>query len=423
MKVPSISAEAVHSIRDRCDMRNFNKFFKPRSDACFPKGAVIVAVAVMLMVLLGCVALAVDIGYLYVARAELQRTADAAAMAGAQALARDSSTPFGDYLYADSIYAQAESYAMHNEVALQGVALNRNTDITIGYLAQPHNLSSTIQIVPLDQCNAVQVIARRTSSSSGGEIPLFFASLWGISSSGVSALATAVLDDRFYGFAPQEIGGVGAIPFSIDQADWDDQIVNGNGPDEYTYDSETGNVLASPDGESEFKLFPDKLKELETEDGAGMFGIVHIGPGEGALGTSVIVEQINNGISGDDLVAMTGEPMIKFYHQISGEPIVYDAVSYDILGNPGLAVGLKDAMAAKIGKVVGFFLHSSVSGTGANTVFSVVGMRFGRVMEVDIVGGDKAIVIQPEPYYGQDILTSPHVPNTDRLMGRLELVR
>ena len=42
-------------------------------------------VAVLLVLLLGCVALAVDIGYLYVVRTELQRTADAAAMAGAPA--------------------------------------------------------------------------------------------------------------------------------------------------------------------------------------------------------------------------------------------------------------------------------------------------------------------------------------------------
>ncbi|GAH58683.1 unnamed protein product, partial [marine sediment metagenome] len=57
-----------------------------------PKGTVIIIVAIMLAVLLGCAALAVDIGYLYVARAELQRTADSSALAGAQALSRGSVT-------------------------------------------------------------------------------------------------------------------------------------------------------------------------------------------------------------------------------------------------------------------------------------------------------------------------------------------
>ena len=67
------------------------------------KGTIIVMVAVMLVVLLGCVALAVDIGYLYVARAELQRAADAAALAGAQAMGRDYDSPFGEYLYPEDI--------------------------------------------------------------------------------------------------------------------------------------------------------------------------------------------------------------------------------------------------------------------------------------------------------------------------------
>jgi len=388
------------------------------------KGAVIVLVAILLVVLLGCAALAIDIGYLYVARAELQRTADAAAMAGAQALGRSSSdSPSGDYYQSsEEIYSQAELYASLNAVARQGVVLDRYGDIKIGYLQYPHDLNTTLQTVPLDQCNAVQVIARRDSSNSAGRISLFFAPIWGTNSSAVSASAIAVLDDRFYGYAPQG-GRSPAIPFSIDEQLWNDQIVNGNGPDEFGYDSQTENVLVSPDGVPEVTLFPEKLKDDETPDGAGNFGIIHIGPGEGALGTSAIIEQINNGISGDDFVSLTGEPLIKFYQQISGEPVIYNAVTYDIFADPGLKVALKDAMQAKIGKIVGFFLHSSVSGTGANTVFNVVGMRFGRVMKVDLLGGGQGIVIQPVAYYGPEILTSPYVTSTDREIGRLELVR
>ena len=385
-------------------------------------GAIVVFVAVMLVVLLGCVALAVDIGHLYVARTELQRAADSAALAGAIALGRGSDDdPYGDYYRSsDDIYSQAEQYANLNAVVGSGVVLNRNSDIKIGYLQYPRDLSASLQIVPLDACNAVQVIARRDSSNPDGRIGLFFAPILGFHSSNVSASAIAVLDDKFYAYAPGDTGP--AIPFSIDEQIWNDQIVNGNGPDEYTYDGETEDVLASPDGNPEVKLFPEKLKE-EAEDGAGMFGILHIGPGEGALGASVIEAQIENGISGDDFVAMTGEPLINFYHQVSGEPITYSAVSYDILGDPGLKATLEDAMAAKIGKTIGFFLHSSIAGTGANTVFNVVGMRFGRVMSVDLHGGGKAIIIQPVAYYGSEILTSPYVPTTDRTVGRLELVR
>lgn len=386
------------------------------------KGAIIVMVAILMVVLLGCAALAVDMGHLYVARAELQRTADAAALAGAQSLGRGSDSPFGEFLYADDIYSQAESYALSNKVVQAGVVLDRNTDIIVGYLEDIHDRSAALQIVSLDQANAVQVIARRIAGN-GGEIPLFFAPLWGINSSGVGATATAVLDDRFYGFAPKSLGGIGAVPFAVDQDAWNDQIEMGNGPDEYGFDSNTGETSLIPDGIHEIKLFAEKLGPSEDpdNDGAGNFGVLHIG--SGSLGTSTIVNQIENGISADDLIDMTGEPMIKFFNQVSAEPVVYSAVSYDILGDPGLKTGMENAMQAKVGKVIGFFIHDGVVQTGSNATFNIVGMRFGRVMSIELHGEDKAIVIQPVPYYGPDILTSPHVPSTGRLLGTLQLVR
>ena len=220
-------------------------------------------VAILMVVLLGCVALAVDMGHLYVARTELQRAADSAALAGALALGRGSDdAPFGYYYpSSEKVYSQAEKYAGLNAVVGQGVTVDRTTDVKIGYLQYPRDLSTNLQIVPLDACNAVQVIARRDSSNSDGKVKLFFAPIWGINSSNVSASAVAVLDDKFYAYAPGDTGPT--IPFSIDEQVWNDQIVNGNGPDEYTYDGLTEDVVTSPDGNSEVKLFPEKLTGQE----------------------------------------------------------------------------------------------------------------------------------------------------------------
>jgi len=52
------------------------------------KGAVAVIVAIVLAMLIGFVALAVDVGYVMVTRNELQDVADAAALAGARTLGR-----------------------------------------------------------------------------------------------------------------------------------------------------------------------------------------------------------------------------------------------------------------------------------------------------------------------------------------------
>jgi len=381
------------------------------------KGTIIVLVAILLMVLLGCAALAVDIGYLYVARAELQRAADAAAMAGAQALGRGSDAPVGEYFLSGSeVRNQARSLAELNNCLRQAVVLDSDADITIGYLADPHDRSATIQTVSLDQANAVQVIAQRTSSNSGGEIPLFFAPLWGNNSSAVGASAIAVLDDRFYAYC----GGNG-VPFTLHVDTWNDEIIQGNGADDYGYDEYTGDVTNSPDGVPEVKLFPNKEKSNGKgggNDGAGNFGILHIG--SGGNGVPPLREQIRNGISQDDFIALTGEPMINFYDYDSGVP-----VTWRISGTPGVKAGLKDAIEEKIGQVVGFFLHNNISGTGANAVYTVVGIRFGRVMSVNLTGNvnNKAIIIQPVPQYGQGVLTSPNAPSTDKLMGTLQLVR
>ena len=383
-------------------------------------------VAILLVVLLGCAAFAIDIGHLYVARAELQRAADSAALAGASGMGRPFDTPIGEYILANDIYSRAESYAALNNCTLQGVTLNRQTDITIGYLADPRNLTATLQILPLDQCNAVRVIARRDASNSAGKVPLFFAPIWGINSSDVSASAIAVLDDRFYAYR----GGNG-VPFTLHVDTWQDEILDGNGEDNYGYDPQTGDINETPDGNPETRLFPNregpgggqggKGKNDEGDDyndGAGNFGILSFGSGNGV---PPIRDQITNGISKDDFNDVTGEPLIKFYDYDSG-----DAVSYYITGEPGVKAGLKDAIDAKVGQVIGFFLHDGVSGTGANTVFHVVGMRFGRVMEVDLTGNantGKAIIIQPVPFYGSGILTSPNAPSTDQLIAKLQLVR
>ena len=64
-------------------MRNSGKFHFPRRSG--ERGQTIILVAVSLVSLLAMAALAIDVVTLYVARSEMQRAADAAALAGAKA--------------------------------------------------------------------------------------------------------------------------------------------------------------------------------------------------------------------------------------------------------------------------------------------------------------------------------------------------
>ena len=76
------------------------------------RGVVVVFVAALLIVIMGFTVLAVDVGYMYNARAELQRAADASAMAAAAFLSS------GSPLDAEAdVRIQAAMYAALNEAA------------------------------------------------------------------------------------------------------------------------------------------------------------------------------------------------------------------------------------------------------------------------------------------------------------------
>ncbi|MDO9556351.1 MAG: Tad domain-containing protein [Coriobacteriia bacterium] len=70
------------------------------------EGATIVTVAIMMVVLILFTALAVDVGYAYTVRRQLQTAADAAALAGCRVLADGGSEP--------EVLAEAEAYAANN---------------------------------------------------------------------------------------------------------------------------------------------------------------------------------------------------------------------------------------------------------------------------------------------------------------------
>jgi hypothetical protein len=147
-------------------------------------------VAVSLTTLLGFVALSVDVGMLYSTKAELQRTADAAAMAAAAALAN---TDGGDL---SAARAAAINFAALNEVQGSAVLLDVSSDIIFG---RAHIDSTTNKYVfqeTQNWPNAVRVRARRTVDSPSGAVPLLFARLMGHETADVSAQATAVLTPR-----------------------------------------------------------------------------------------------------------------------------------------------------------------------------------------------------------------------------------
>src|SRR5450631_3333702 len=139
------------------------------------RGQTLVLVAISLVVLVSMAALAIDLTTLYVARTEMQRAADAAALAGAEA-------------FVDS---GATTDAGESDLTLQTLATNMANQFVTGVVARnavggitPQLVSSTIDFSrPSDP--QITVTLQRT------DVPTFFARIFGRRLATVTATATA----------------------------------------------------------------------------------------------------------------------------------------------------------------------------------------------------------------------------------------
>lgn len=132
------------------------------------KGVALVYIALMIVVLVAFASLAVDLGYMYVAKGQLQNAADAAALAGA--------TQLGTTV--QKVKDEAKKFALTNKAAGDDVVIT-DSDITLGYWDGKAPFFPT---PPNKPTNAVKVIARRNvegaTAANQGNIPLFFGKIF-----------------------------------------------------------------------------------------------------------------------------------------------------------------------------------------------------------------------------------------------------
>lgn len=387
------------------------------------QGVVIVQTAVMSAVLLGFVALTVDIGRAVAVRAEAQRAADAAALAGASGLATDGILTQNDTDVAEAVRSRALAIARKNRIFNDETHIAEQ-DVEFGRIDDPWNLHSPFVPSHPAVANAVRVTVRRSAGAPDGPIPTAFAGVLGKNWVNVEASATAIVDRRMAGFRPPPNGEGILIPLTIQQQRYLDELENGAD----TYGFEDGAVRFTGDGIREIRLYPDKQGGSNGKSkgnnnsnggaGSGNFGILNIGHANN--GVPEIEAQILNGVTPENLTAAIGMPEIRFVDD-SGNPI-----THQIVGDPGVKAGIKDALEQRIGDVVGFFIHTTVASHGANAQFTVVGIRFGRVLAVDLSGsanGDKGLVLQPVAYEGSSVITASNAPSAGAYVSRIRLVR
>jgi Flp pilus assembly protein TadG len=389
------------------------------------RGATLVLVSVSMTMLMGFAALAVDLGHLYAVHTEMRNAADSAAMAGASALVMDEVLQ-GDSAQDELAYQarlRAQAFAAKNPAQGADVYLT-SSDVVVGYVTNPYDLHEQMTVAG-SPYNAVCVRVEKSPNSPNGPASLFFANIWGKSSASLVAEAIAYVNSQVAGYRAPDQGSGPLVPLSVRKWRVDevlDQVAYGGGVDQYGYDSETGEITMSPDGIPELQIYPFKQKDEEPvgdgddeadNDGAGNFGILNFGSNNSSA--VVPARQIATGLLAEDFINTIGEPEIRFYDEIGyGDDhevpeIQVEEIFYDIDATTGGKAGpILDATATRLKDVIGFFVHTDVDETGTNALYTVVGMEFGRVMNVNRV--NNSIIIQPAVYVGSEIISGQWVP-------------
>jgi hypothetical protein len=281
-----------------------------------------------MIVMVAFVALSIDIGYLSMARTELQRTADSAAMASAWELLSEDHLRGPEYanLVRGRARVTAADFAQLNRVCGVAPTVDQNDgnsqsgDVLIGRYenGEMHTDSDP------STHNAVRVRVLR-SLARNGEVPFFFARAFGINSAAASAEAVAMFRDGISGFrATHSKPFTSLLPFALDINEWNN-LLAGAGPDNWTYDPTLREVEEGGDGVREIKLYPSR------QQGGGLvpgnFGTVDIG--NSGNSTSVLSRQISDGVSADDLAYHGGELKL--------DPVTK---SVNLNGETGLSIGM-----------------------------------------------------------------------------------
>lgn len=160
------------------------------------RGIIIVLSAVLLVVLIGFVALTVDVGNIELTRTQLQTAADAGALAGAMEL---SGTDPPDVVRANVRNAVVSIAALHRNGERASVTIDPINDITFGKISW-NSQTQTYQYAwgeSQSPYNVVKVRAMRTMGNSGDHrLPLFFAPVLGSTKADIGAEASASFQPR-----------------------------------------------------------------------------------------------------------------------------------------------------------------------------------------------------------------------------------
>ena len=345
------------------------------------RGSTLPVVAVLLALLVGMTAFAVDIGYIAAKRTDLQRTADSAALTGAAELAPQPGVGADPAAVRDEVRRFAN---LNEPLAVP------DGDVVIGRYdpaAAGPTFTTDYGGWP---ANAVKVTLRRDSRANG-PLNLFFAPVIGRRSADVRASAVATVQSG-YGVRP----GIELLPYVI-HVDYFHSAIGPVRPGVDTsrltdrYSVGSGRTVGpGSDGVKEVVLFGSDKKP------PGNFGSIDVG--SDSNGTPELVRQILYGPTAADFAHK------NFASKVTGG-VLYAPNTFG--GDPGISAGVESAFESVVGLRRIILLYSQVTGTGNNTVYTVTEFAGVTVVAVDLRGNPKSVVVQPTGFFTPNVEPSP----------------
>jgi hypothetical protein len=330
-------------------------------------GTVLVLIALLIVPLLAMVAFAVDYGYLLKVRTDLQRAADATALAAVQDLisASDGTQDLA------TVRATVREYAAMNVGASFQVL---DSDIEIGRY-DPATIYSNPTLLNTGVYDTIRLTLRRDSQANS-PVSLFFAKVLGIYDSDITATATAVLQ-KVTTLRP----GNDILPFSVPLDMW-------NGQSEI----------------DQWKIYGDgKLEDGDGNVVPGNWGTVDIGDTNNS--TDDLVDQINDGLRQEDLDDLDNDGRIPSSTHIDcDQPL-------NLNGDPGLSVGIKSAVRAAHGKKRIIPIYDTID-TSVGLEFHVV--RWGVITVIDshwIGENNTHVKVEKDNFYSGELRPQTDLSN------------
>lgn len=334
------------------------------------RGVILVQFTLLLVVLLGLTALAIDTGMTATARVQLKTVADAGALAGAKQLAsqrRISTTIANLTIEVNEAVAKAIAVANANSVLGKKAQLT-SSNIVVGY----KDVSSPSPDTPPDtsgsstRYNSVQVTANAM-------VAALFSRVFGSNGSNLSVTSTATVGAvKPMGFKSINNLRPKILPIVMDEASYN-RIIAGMGGDSYTFNPTTKVVTAGADGVKESVTYPVKAGL------SGNWGTINFGVSNNS--TSTLGDQIRNGITTAQLFKEYPDGVVTVPHSFSA--------------NPGISAGIKSDLDSSIGKTTVVPIYDASGGNGNNAYYHVVRFASVRIVAVNLSGSNKYVVVQP----------------------------